>query len=130
MPRFVFGSVSGAIGVLVETPPALHAFLARAQAGVARVVAPVGGLSHRSFREPFSYDSQGAASAAAGAGGAGGGSRGFVDGDLLELFLDLEPAAQQAVVAHMNRAAQRAGGPAPTSLEEVLRHVEEMSRLH
>jgi len=127
MPRFIFGTVSGAIGVLIDLPPALHAFLARAQAGVARVVAPVGGLSHRSFREPFSYDSQGAASAAAGAGGAGGGSRGFVDGDLLELFLDLEPAAQQAVVAFMNR---RGGAAAATTVEEVLKAVEDMSRLH
>lgn len=73
-----------------------------------QVVKGVGGLDHatwRAFRDERRSE----------------GVRNFIDGDLIEGFLDLAPAQAAAVVAAM--------GPGH-SVEDVTRRVEELARLH
>jgi DNA damage-binding protein 1 len=48
-------------------------------------------------------------------------ARGFIDGDLVEQLLDLPPERQAQVAAAMGEGV---------TLEELIRRVEELSRLH
>ena len=73
-----------------------------------QVVKGVGGLDHatwRSFRDERRSEA----------------CRNFIDGDLVEGFLDLSPEQAAAVVGHM--------GPGH-SVEDITRRVEELQRLH
>ena len=95
-PILVFGTVNGALGVVASLPPADFDFLTRVQAAMAKCVPGVGGFSHgdwRAFRnerlpEPVP-------------------ATGFIDGDLVETFLDLD-----AYVAMPTRAAALRAAPA------------------
>lgn len=73
-----------------------------------KVVKGVGGLDHAAWRS-FSNERRSEE------------ARGFLDGDLLEQLLDLGPAQQQHVAELMGDG---------TSAEELVRRVEELSRLH
>ncbi len=73
-----------------------------------KVVKGVGGLDHAAWRS-FSNERRSEE------------ARGFLDGDLLEQLLDLGPGQQQHVAQLMGDG---------TSAEELVRRVEELSRLH
>jgi hypothetical protein len=78
------------------------------RAAAAQVVKGVGGIEHaawRAFRDERRSEP----------------ARNFIDGDLVESFLDLAPDQAAAVVGHM--------GPGH-SVEEITRRVEELQRLH
>ena len=104
----LYGTVEGAIGVVASLPRPLFEFLERLQAAMRKVVQGVGGLSHADWR---AYRSERCVAEAAG----------FVDGDLLEAFLDL-PAPRMAQVAELM------GGGA--TVDEIGRVMEELARLH
>uniref|UniRef100_A0A7S3QK85 DNA damage-binding protein 1 n=1 Tax=Dunaliella tertiolecta TaxID=3047 RepID=A0A7S3QK85_DUNTE len=108
IPTLLYGSTNGTIGVLASLPPALFEFLSRLQDALRKVIRGVGGLDHADFR---AFRSERKVSE----------SRGFVDGDLIESFLDLSAPHAEKVISLM--------GPSYT-LEEVTRRVEELSRLH
>lgn len=108
VPTLLFAGVEGSIGVMASLPPDLFALLERLQAALQKVVRGVGGLQHaawRGFRDERRAEP----------------ARGFIDGDLVESFLDLAPEQAAAVVAHMG------GGH---SVEDITRRVEELQRLH
>lgn len=108
VPTLLFGTISGVIGVVATLPQDLFKFLSKLQDSMRKVVKGVGGLSHaewRSFSNPFST---------------AGGDKGFVDGDLIEQFLDLKRESMEAVVAEMDDA----------TVDRVIRLVEELARLH
>lgn len=108
IPTLLFGGVEGGIGVVASLPGELYALLEKLQAAVAKVVGGVGGLDHatwRAFRDERRAE----------------GARNFIDGDLVEAFLDLGPGDAAAVVALM--------GPGH-SVEDITRRVEELTRLH
>jgi DNA damage-binding protein 1 len=110
IPTVLFGTISGVIGVLASLPKEHFGVLHKLQDAMRKVVKGVGGFDHaewRSFSTPF-------VSAATD-------SKGFVDGDLIEQFLDLKKDSMDAVVAEMG------GEP---SVEDVVRLVEELARLH
>ncbi|KAJ9531675.1 hypothetical protein QJQ45_021824 [Haematococcus lacustris] len=108
LPTQLYGTLDGALGLLVSLPPPTFEFLNRLQEAMRKVVRGVGGLSHSEWR---AWCNERKTSEA----------RGFVDGDLVEMFLDLSPADASRVVALMGHDA---------NVEDVARQVEELSRLH
>ncbi|KAI8467206.1 MAG: mono-functional DNA-alkylating methyl methanesulfonate N-term-domain-containing protein [Monoraphidium minutum] len=108
IPTLLFAGVEGAIGVMASLPQDLYAMLERLQGALAKTLPGVGGLDHgswRAFRDERRSE----------------GCRNFVDGDLVEAFLDLGPEQAAAVVGLM--------GPG-FSVNDVTRKVEELQRLH
>jgi len=87
-----------------------------------RALTGVGGLSHAAYRA--FYSEQKPPAYLTGVGAAGGG---VVDGDFLELLLDMEGAQQEAVVAQMNR--EGAGGGVCT-VQQLLGVIEALSSMH
>jgi hypothetical protein len=160
-PRLIYATNSGSLGVLISLPPPLYKYLNRAQRALTSVVQGVGGLSHRAWRAH--YNDKKAARFLPG-GEEEAGPKAYIDGDLLETFLDLARPQQEAVVAAMTAAsastAAAAGGSggaaaggagaasaasasssssagaaaadaaAPTTVEELTKIVEDLSRLH
>ncbi len=122
-PRHVFGAVSGALGVVIALPAPTHALLAAAQAAMGRVVKGVGGLSHAAYRAFFTEQQPPAYLASGGGGSARGG---VVDGDFLELLLDLEGGLQEEVVAEMNSQGEGKGGATVSQLLGVIEHLASM----
>lgn len=110
VPLWLFAGVGGSLCVMASLPRALFETLERLQQALTSEVRGLGGLQHAEWRA-FSNQHTPSAPAAR-----------FVDGDLVEQFLDLSPEAQKRVLAHMPQ-------PAP-SLEDLARLVEDLSRLH
>lgn len=153
-PRFIFGAISGAIGVLISLPQPLFSFLVRVQIAMAAVIEPVGTLSHAVYRG-FRTKTKMPEVMANMSSSSDRRTKGFIDGDLLELFLDLNRPIQEQVVALLNGASLDTGGrivgssrvmtteivagtakhPSGSSegeatIEEVLKTIEDLSRLH
>lgn len=104
----LFATISGAIGVVAQLQKSDFLLLEKLQVAMRGVINGVGGFSHedmRTFQTEFQTSP----------------CIGFVDGDLIEQFSDLEPVAAAAVVERMG------GG---ITLEEVSKKVEDVSRLH
>ena len=107
VPTLLFGTVNGVIGVLASLPPEQFAFLLELQRAMRKVVSGVGGFSHERWRS-FHSEHRGQATE----------SRGFVDGDLVESFLDLRREKAEEVAATVK-----------VSVEELTKRVEELARL-
>ncbi|EFN59838.1 hypothetical protein CHLNCDRAFT_29381 [Chlorella variabilis] len=110
IPTVLFGTINGVIGVVASLPHAQYQLLESLQEAMRKVVKGVGGFDHAQWRA-FSNQHMPATPA-----------RQFVDGDLIEQFLDLKRDSAEAVIAAM------AGGGA--TVESVTQLVEELSRLH
>ena len=140
----IFGTVDGTIGSILGLGGPTFAFLSCLQRAMYAVVRPVGDLSHERHRH---YEADGRVRP----------SRGFIDGDLIECFLDLNRPTMERIVKWMNddgrwRIRDDGSGdrgqnqqnlmdteeddssdsPAQSNLsvEEVLTAVEEISMLH
>jgi hypothetical protein len=86
--RQIFVTISGAIGVVFNVSPALFGFLNRLQTSMRQVVRGIGGFSHaewRSWSNNLRIPSPLVETERS--------SRGFVDGDLVEAFLELNRCA-------------------------------------
>lgn len=108
IPTLLWGSVDGSLGVIAALPPQLFEFLNKLQDCMRKVVAGVGGFSHSDWR---SFTNERETSE----------SRNFIDGDLIEQLLELPEPTVQQVAAMMGEG---------TTVEELSRRVEELSRLH
>ncbi|KAG2483888.1 hypothetical protein HYH03_017282 [Edaphochlamys debaryana] len=106
-PPLLFAGSDGRLGVIARLPPPLFALLSKMQAAMRQVVRGVGGLDHEAWRS-FANDRR------------SGEARGFVDGDLIESFLDLPQEDASRVVSLM--------GPDAPPLEELKRRVEDLAR--
>jgi len=87
-PTLLFGTVNGMIGILACLPEKAYIFFQDLQQAMTQVVKGVGGLSHGNFREYFYKKKRELA-------------RNFLDGDLIESFLDLRENEKEDVVARM-----------------------------
>ncbi|KAG7666932.1 hypothetical protein KSW81_000683 [Nannochloris sp. 'desiccata'] len=108
VPTKIYGSISGAVGVIASIGAEHYEMLAKVQIALTKVISGVGGLEHkeyRSFQTPFSKNTAA--------------SQGFIDGDLVEQILDLPVEGRDAVFAELK------GEIDP---ETVLQFVEELSR--
>ena len=129
-PLLIFGTVSGALGVVISLPPSMYNYLSALQVAMATVVTGVGGLSHRTWRSSaYRHETLAWPSATEKE------SYGAIDGDFLELFLELDRAGQEAVIAALNASESTArhvddtaGGLA--TVDEAVRTIDDLSRLH
>lgn len=102
----IFGTVNGVIGIIASLNNDQYTFLERLQKTLRNVIKGVGGFSHDKWRS-FHNDEKKVE------------SQNFVDGDLIESFLELTRDAQEDVARVMN-----------VTVEEIMGRVTEMRRLH
>lgn len=108
LKTMLFGTVDGMLGVVATLKKEAYKFFTQVQKAMTSVVAGVGGMSHSHWRE-FSVSAPQRRMSASG----------FIDGDLVEQFLELD--LQEAA-----KVADAVGVP----VEELTRRVEEMHRIH
>ncbi|RQM27715.1 hypothetical protein B5M09_002429 [Aphanomyces astaci] len=101
----LFGTVSGMIGCILPLDNAQYGFLRRVESALNQVIKGVGGLLHKEWRM---YESKRTVNEA----------RGFVDGDLIEGFLDLTKPHQQKAVDLLNVDGAMDGRPPVTPVDE------------
>ena len=106
IPTVIFGTVNGVIGVIASLPHDQYIFLEKLQSSLRKVIKGVGGLSHEHWRS--FYNEKKTVDA-----------RNFLDGDLIESFLDLSRSRMEEISKAMG-----------VSIEELSKRVEELTRLH
>ncbi|KAJ4810268.1 DNA damage-binding protein 1 [Rhynchospora pubera] len=106
IPTVIFGTVNGVIGIVASLPHDQYLFLEKLQLNLVKVIKGVGGLSHEQWRS-FNNEKKTVD------------ARNFLDGDLIESFLDLSRVKMEEVSKTM-------GVP----VEELCKRVEELTRLH
>ncbi|KAG6419373.1 hypothetical protein SASPL_121593 [Salvia splendens] len=106
IPTVIFGTVNGVIGVIASLPHDQYAILEKLQMNLRKVIKGVGGLSHEQWRS--FYNEKKTAEA-----------KSFLDGDLIESFLDLNRNKMEEISKSMN-----------VHVEELMKRVEELTRLH
>ncbi|CAH2078400.1 unnamed protein product [Thlaspi arvense] len=105
-PTIIFGTVDGVIGVIASLPQEKYLFLEKLQTSLRKVIKGVGGLSHEQWR---SFNNEKRTEEA----------RSFVDGDLIESFLDLSKSKMEEISKVMD-----------VQVEDLCKRVEEITRLH
>jgi DNA damage-binding protein 1 len=141
----LFGTVEGTLGCILGLDVRTAAFFSCIERAMAKVIQPVGDFRHQKFR---AFDAERRVHP----------HHGFVDGDLVESFLDLDRTTMEIVVREMNRdgawevdrgtmstASGRDGGSGEKGdanpevdpvdhpeliVEDVVAMVEEMAMLH
>ncbi|KAG0274322.1 DNA damage-binding protein 1a, partial [Linnemannia exigua] len=113
IPKLLFGTVSGAIGVIATLTADKYQILHHLETNMSKVIRGVGGLDHAKWRQ-FRSDQRTLA------------STNFVDGDLIELFLDLTEDEVNKVMM----GSHEGGEPIHLPVTEITKLVEELSRLH
>lgn len=106
METLIFGTVNGVIGIVASLPPEKYQMLQKMEQCLNQVIQGVGGLSHQKWRSFYNERKTEEAS-------------GFIDGDLIESFLDLKEEKRDQVAALMGIGAEDLG-----------KQVEELARLH
>lgn len=86
----LFGTVDGTLGVILGLDSATAAFFSCLEKAMEHVIIPIGNFSHEQFRA-FSAEQR------------FNPPHGFVDGDLVESFLDFDMGTMELVVQQMNR---------------------------
>ena len=86
----LFGTTDGTLGVVLGLDSRTAAFFGCLEKAMSRVIRPVGDFSHESFRACKTERRTHPA-------------HGFVDGDLVETFVDLDQRLMELVVKEMNR---------------------------
>jgi len=104
-PSHLFATTNGAIGVLASLTREQFLFFEKLEAAISDVVNPIGGLRHKDWRA-FSTERKSIEKS------------NFIDGDLVELFLDLSP-----------EDAQRVADRCKFDVNEVYKRVEDISRI-
>ncbi|PQP97621.1 hypothetical protein Pyn_18225 [Prunus yedoensis var. nudiflora] len=104
-PNCHFGTVNGVIGVIASLPKSSMCFW-RTQSNLRKVIKGVGGLSHEQWRS-FNNEKKTVD------------AKNFLDGDLIESFLDLSRSKMDEISKQMR-----------VSVEELCKRVEELTRLH
>ncbi|PSS29021.1 DNA damage-binding protein [Actinidia chinensis var. chinensis] len=106
IPTVIFGTVNGVIGVIASLPNEQYLFFEKLQSNLRKVIKGVGGLSHEQWRS--FYNEKKTVDA-----------KNFLDGDLIESFLDLGRIRMEEISKAMG-----------ASVEELMKRVEELTRLH
>lgn len=114
--QYIWASADGSLGVVAALRSQEEfARLMQVTAAVVDVIPNTGDFPHAQWREFSSTRGSGLPDTA---------TRGFVDGDALEMFLDLRPDQQEQVVQKLRAAGVN------TTVELLLEEVEAFARLH
>lgn len=111
----LFGTVNGVVGAILSLSEDNFTILNQLQMAMTKVVKGVGGFSHEEWRSFVN-------------GRRSSPSSNFVDGDLVESYLDMPRDKQEETLRHMTLDPPVGGEP--WTVEDVVRRVEEMQRLH
>lgn len=107
----IYCTVSGAIGVIKVISAEQYKFFGAVQKAINMVVKGVGNLDHREWRDYYSERRQEPHEA-------------FIDGDLVESFLELKPSAKQKIVSVLKQEMA-------ISLEDLTKQIEDFAmQLH
>ncbi|XP_068761921.1 DNA damage-binding protein 1-like [Montipora capricornis] len=112
----LFGTVNGTIGIVAQLPQELSNFLTQIQGKLSKVIKSVGKIDHEFWRS-FSNERKQEPAA------------GFVDGDLIESFLDLPRAKMEEVVSGL-QIDDGSGMKKECTVEDLVKVVEELTRIH
>jgi len=112
----LFGTVGGSIGLVTQLPQDFYEFLNDLQAKLTKVIKSVGRIEHSNWRS-FSSDKKDEA------------CEGFIDGDIIESFLDLDRASMSEVVSGLQRV-DGSGMKVTVTVEDVVKVVEDLTRIH
>jgi DNA damage-binding protein 1 len=105
----LFGTSSGVLGVIASLSQRHYEILDKLQMAMRTVIKGIGGMGYESWR---SFTNACTAPIPA---------HGFIDGDLIEQFLDLKKESVDAVVKELGEGFNE---------EQILHLVEDLSRLH
>lgn len=111
----LFGTVHGVLGAILTITEDNYAVLSLLQMAMTKVVKGVGGFSHQEWR---SFQN----------GRRSSPSSNFIDGDLIESFVDMPRDKQEETLKHMTLDPQ--GGGESWTVDQIIHRVEEMQRLH
>ncbi|XP_074660868.1 DNA damage-binding protein 1-like [Tubulanus polymorphus] len=112
----LFGTVNGAIGLVTQLPTDFFAFLMEVQVNLTKVICSVGKIDHafwRSFHTERKTEP----------------SIGFIDGDLIESFLDLSRDKMAEVVQDL-QIDDGSGMKKDCSVDDLIKIIEELTRIH
>lgn len=104
----IFGTTDGMLGVIANLGQEMFEFFQKLENAMATLIPGVGGLQHAAWREMVTDSPPRNAPA-----------KNFLDGDLIERFLDLS-------MAQMNRVSEMTN----VGVEDLVQKVEDMQRLH
>ncbi|XP_017269738.1 DNA damage-binding protein 1 [Kryptolebias marmoratus] len=112
----LFGTVNGMIGLVTSLSEGWYSLLLDLQNRLTKVIKSVGKIEHsfwRSFHTERKTEQ----------------ATGFIDGDLIESFLDLSRAKMQEVVSTL-QVDDGSGMKREATVDEVIKIVEELTRIH
>lgn len=112
----LFGTVHGAIGLVSQLPADFYKFLEEVQTKLTKVIKSVGKIDHASWR---AFCTERKTEAAAG----------FIDGDLIESFLDLSRDKMQEVAQGI-MIDDGSGMKREATVDDLVKTIEELTRIH
>jgi DNA damage-binding protein 1 len=118
-PRLMFGTVSGMIGVVISLSQRDYNVLKSLQRAMTKVIKGIGGLEHedwRSFKNEFRRTPVQ--------------STGFIDGDMVELFLDPDVTSETRKEILQTMSINTSEGDGDISEVDLLALVRKLSRMH
>lgn len=112
----LYGTVNGAVGLVTQVPQEFYSFLQDIQSRLAKVIKSVGKIEH-SFWRSFHTERKTEA------------CEGFIDGDLIESFLDLNRDKMQETVKGL-QIDDGSGMKREATVDDLVKTIEELTRIH
>ncbi|XP_071054441.1 DNA damage-binding protein 1 [Onthophagus taurus] len=112
----LFGTVGGAIGLVTQIPTDFYDFLLELQNKLSTVIKSVGKIEHSYWRS-FNTDIKTEA------------CEGFIDGDLIESFLDLSPDKMKEVAEGL-QITDESNMKQDCTVDDLVKMVEDLTRIH
>ncbi|XP_067655980.1 DNA damage-binding protein 1-like isoform X1 [Haliotis asinina] len=112
----LFGTVNGAVGLVAQLPHDFYNFLLEIQTRLAKVIKSVGKVEHSLWRSFYTERKTEACV-------------GFIDGDLIESYLDLSRDKMQEVVQGQ-QIDDGSGMKRDATVEDLVKIIEELTRIH
>uniref|UniRef100_A0A2Z5TRE2 Putative DNA damage-binding protein 1 n=1 Tax=Reticulitermes speratus TaxID=60591 RepID=A0A2Z5TRE2_9NEOP len=112
----LFGTVSGAIGLVTQIPADFYEFLRELEEKLTHVIKSVGKIEH-SFWRSFNTDIKTEP------------CEGFIDGDLVESFLDLSHSKMKEVALGL-QVDNGSGMKQDATVDDLVKIVEDLTRIH